>query len=139
LPQAISDEMSDGDYELFKITALHHFLIRESDSQFVIAHADFHKVRLLENSLWSEYLKNTKVGRLRHDSFIYHWRRLATVNGDLDDYHALAKFRRLITGWPTIIFYIFVVLIIGIAGNLAANWIWERLPSLKSPPPPIID
>jgi hypothetical protein len=48
LPQEIIDEMSARDHnELFKFTALHYFLIRESDSQFVMSHTDFHKVRLL--------------------------------------------------------------------------------------------
>jgi hypothetical protein len=107
LPQEIIDEMSARDHsELFKLVAFHYFLIRESDSQFVMSHADFHKVRLLENSLWSEYLNGTEAGELRNDSFIYHWRRSADPtkdpNTELGDYHALAKFRRMITGWWTI-------------------------------------
>jgi hypothetical protein len=127
--------MSARDHnELFKLIALHYFLIRESDSQFVMSHTDFHKVRLLENSLWSEYLSGTKAGELRNDSFIYHWRRIADPNSDLGDYHALAKFRRMITGWWTISFYIMVILILGILGNLAASYVWENWFSSKPPP-----
>jgi hypothetical protein len=140
LPHDISDEMSTRDnYELFRITAVHYFLIRESDSQFVMAHAGFHKVRLLEDSLWSEYLKGTIAGTLQHDSFIYHWRRIAEQNSDLRDYHALAKFRRLITGWRTILFYLLVIFAIGISGNLVASFLWEHWSSLKPDPPPLTD
>jgi hypothetical protein len=140
LPQAITDEMAEsGTYESFRISAVRHFLIRESDSQFQMAHSDFHKVRLLENQLWADYLRGTRVAGLRHDSFIYNWRRIAEGNADLGDYHALAKFRRLITGWPTIILYIFIVLGIGVAGNLFANAMWDRLPSLKAVPAPVDD
>ena len=102
--------------------------------------ADFHKVRLLENSLWSKYLQGTVGGDLRHDSFIYHWRRIGDPNLDLGDYHALAKFRRMITGWWTISFYVLIILLIGIAGNLAATWMWASWFSSKTsqaaPPKP---
>ncbi len=127
LPQEIVNEMSQRDhYELFKVVVIHYFLIRESDSQFVMAQADFHKVRLLENSLWSRYLMGTKGGALQHEAFIYHWRRIAPPNTDLPDFHALSKFRRMVIGW-TIGLYVLVILIVGIVGNLAAAYIWDRL------------
>ena len=65
LPQAITDEMAEsGIYESFRISAVRHFLIRESDTQFQMAHSDFHKVRLLENRLWADYLRGTRVAGL---------------------------------------------------------------------------
>jgi hypothetical protein len=135
LPHDIGDEMTSTDnYELFRITSIHYFLIRESDSQCVLYHSDFHKVRLLEDILWSKYLTGTRAGALRHDSFIYHWRRIAAPNDDLGDFHALAKFRRLITGWPTIMFYLVVIFAIGISGNLLASWFWEHWLSAKPAP-----
>jgi hypothetical protein len=133
LPQEIIDEMSAREHhEQFRLVAVHYFLIRESDSHFVMAHTNFHKVRLLENSLWSKYLQGTAGGDLRHHSFIYHWRSIGEPNLDLGDYHALAKFRRMITGFWTISFYVLIILLIGIFGNLAASWIWESWFSSKT-------
>jgi hypothetical protein len=95
LPQEIIDQMAaQEEYEQFDLRAVHCFLIRESDSHFVMSHADFHKVRLLEDNLWSKYLSGTAGGGLQHNSFIYHWRRIGLGDTDLGDYHALAKFRR---------------------------------------------
>lgn len=135
LPQEIIDEMSAREqHEQFRLAAVHCFLIRESDSHFVMSHADFHKVRVLKNSLWSQYLEGTEGGDLRHNSFIYHWRRTGDSNTDLGDYHALAKFRRMITGWWTISFYVIVILLIGVIGNLVASCIWDNWLSSKPPP-----
>lgn len=122
------------EYEQFDLRAVHCFLIRESDSHFVMSHADFHKVRLLEDNLWSKYLSGTAGGGLQHNSFIYHWRRIGLGDTDLGDYHALAKFRRMITGWWTISFYVVIILIIGIMGNLAASYIWETWLSTRPSP-----
>jgi hypothetical protein len=135
IPHDISDEMTSTDnYELFRLMAVHYFLIRESDSQFVVSHSDFHKVRLLEDTLWSKYLMPTRAGALRHDSFIYHWRRIAAINSDIGDFHALAKFRRLITGWRTIILYLAIIFAISISGNLLASWLWTHWQSAKPTP-----
>lgn len=62
LPQEIIDQMAaQEEYEQFDLRAVHCFLIRESDSHFVMSHADFHKVRLLEDNLWSKYLQERRV------------------------------------------------------------------------------
>jgi hypothetical protein len=135
LPQEVVDKMYLRDKsELFKITGLHYFLIRESDVQFVMAQTDFHKVRMLETPLWSRYLEGTKGGALRYPAFIYHWKKIADPGGEVGDFNSLSKFRRIVTGWR-MLFYVVVVLIIGIIGNLIAAVVYDRYfaPSHSAP------
>ncbi|MER9107681.1 hypothetical protein NKH95_27615 [Mesorhizobium sp. M0848] len=75
------------------ISAVHYVLICEIGTELVRAHADFHRMRRLEPRLWDHYLE--RLERIDPEKMvIYHWRKSIKTDGVIEDFIALATFRR---------------------------------------------
>lgn len=116
-----------------KIKNIHFFLIREVDSEYKQAHANFHRCRLLENELWNEYLSLDAEDKMApKQMLIYHWKESGTETSGSSDkapvekFTAFAKFSKItVTGKNLILFLFFAVLIgaiSGAIGNLFFQW-----------------
>ncbi|MBL1258622.1 hypothetical protein [Methylocystis sp. Sn-Cys] len=76
------------------ISAIHFLLARRVDVELIKSHADFRKMRKLEPNIWDHYLE--QFGKVPSEMVIYHWREIAQPGASVDDFMALAIFRKFI-------------------------------------------
>lgn len=125
-PRTIAEGADRGG---FHITTIHYFLIRDLEHQLVMQHAPFEKVRRLEAPLWSEYVAGIDpqdpklTEKVAERLVIYHWKvkgKPAKDPGDsrpVEDFIAFASFRTTST---SLLFYAFVIVLLGACGSLLA-------------------
>jgi hypothetical protein len=109
------------------VCAIYFILVRDFKAELIRAHTDFHKMRRLENNLWSDYVSSLTNEPPEH-MFLYHWRTRKTSE-PIDDFIALASFRTI---RHSLIDYVLVILFLGMTGNaleafLAAIFNWIKL------------
>lgn len=118
------------------IKNIHFFLIREVDSEFKQAHANFHRCRLLEKELWSDYLTsfNEKKVILPKQMLIYHWRESVdkeklqnNVNLRIEKFNAFAKFGKITVTTYTFIWFILFALLLGAFGGILGDFLVDWL------------
>jgi hypothetical protein len=96
------------------IDGLHYFLVRKTSADLVRAHADFRKMRRLEQDLWIPYLKDLGDPNPSPESMIiYHWRELGTSR-EIDSYIALAIFRK---ARANLYVYVLMIILLGATGS----------------------
>jgi hypothetical protein len=80
-----------------------------------------HKMRLLEQS-WNDYVP----GGIPPGMMVYHWKReLKEGERDIEDFSAFVKMATRVSNRKTLLWYLVVAFLFGVAGNLTASAIWE--------------
>jgi hypothetical protein len=122
LPDYIDTLMYSGPNERFSVLQINFFLIREIYSEFLMAYRSFHKGRSLEMGIWKPYIERhlESSGNI-NQSIIYHWKKIAEGKSGIEDYNAVAKFRRREVSSVTIVLFIAILVGIGAVGSLLAN------------------
>lgn len=83
-----------------------------------------HKKRLLEDDLWSTYVP-TEIPR---GMTVYHWKEVATAEEKtVDDFSGFIKMQTRLVSWPVLVTSIAIAFCAGVAGNLFASWVWNRV------------
>lgn len=101
----------------FVINKLHLFFICCSRETYQFSHKDFMSCRTLEENVWSSYLPELKLGK--KDSLLaYHWKEKETKPENyLNEYSAFIKTLYERSTAFTLLFYIFLVILIGLGVN----------------------
>jgi hypothetical protein len=104
-----------------EISAIHFLLARGIEVELIKSHADFRKMRKLEPGIWDSYL--AQFGKVSNEMVIYHWRVIAQAGATVDDFMALAIFRKYITNFKhyAIALALFGGLGSAVQGTLAAG------------------
>lgn len=125
------------------IKNIHFFLIREVDSEYKQAHANFHRCRLLEKELWNEYLNlHLKENMAPKQMLIYHWKESGKItdnNGSekqssIEKFTAFAKFSKITVTYKNLCLFLFFALLVGAVsgamGNLLYNFVRDTSTSI---------
>lgn len=127
-PASFADRADVG---RFMITRIHYFLIRDLEHQLVVQHAPFEKVRRLETALWADYVASAYgsaeelTTRLANRLVIYHWKsKPKDDEKEIADFISFASFRTTST---SLLFYAFVIVLLGAAGSVLAALLGELL------------
>lgn len=83
-----------------------------------VTHTAFHKMRLLENEIWTPYAEGIPNGMV-----VYHWRKDGTARKPIEDFSAFVKLQIRLSGWKILLKYLIFALIFGVFGNLFASWL----------------
>jgi hypothetical protein len=78
------------------ICAIHFLLARSIDAELIKSHTDFRKMRKLEPDIWDSYL--SQFGKPER-MVIYHWRSIADQDKTVEDFMALAIFRKFMPNY----------------------------------------
>lgn len=72
LPENINKHVSDN----FSLSKVHFLVIREIDSEYVMANTDYYRCRLLEGNVWRKYLKTNKLHSIQEipKMLVFHWK-----------------------------------------------------------------
>lgn len=119
LPAKIRSKLVESQY----ITAVHFFLIRETDSEHKLSHLEFKRCRVLEKDLWDTYLNIEKASNadIPEQMLIYHWREIAKESENIDNFSAFAKFSKITVSWKTISPFIGTIVFLGVISGIFAN------------------
>lgn len=120
------------------IKNIHFFLIREVDSEYKQAHANFHRCRLLEKELWNEYLSLEPTDKMApKQMLIYHWKESGKVDKEssekkqtsVEKFTAFAKFSKITVTYKNLCLFLFFALVIGAVsgamGNVLFNFVGD--------------
>ncbi|MFG1418755.1 hypothetical protein V5F38_11370 [Xanthobacter sp. V0B-10] len=115
LPFKIAQRMGGGDAHAFNVTSAHCFLIRDTSFELVASHASMHKMRRMEENLWSGYLPPSLPQSDLRKMIVYHWRSTSGAGSSgIESFVALARFRRL---REPIIWYVAGIVLLGGLGS----------------------
>lgn len=112
------------------IKNIHFFLIREVDSEYKQAHANFHRCRLLEKELWNEYLSLQPKDKMApKQMLIYHWKESGKIDKDsseklqasIEKFTAFAKFSKITVTYKNLFLFLFFALVIGAVSGAVGN------------------
>ncbi|RSY85974.1 hypothetical protein DAH66_09790 [Sphingomonas koreensis] len=87
-----------------------------------VTHTAFHKMRLLENSIWTAYAEG-----IPHGMVVYHWKKKATNGKSIEDFSAFVKLQIRLSGAQILLNYLLFALVFGVFGNLVAGWLQPNL------------
>ena len=130
LPPQVETRMRDEGANLhMKLTLVAFLTAVPVRSGLSVSNTQFHKLRLLEHGLWSGYVP----GGIPDGMMVYHWKR-HSVTG-IGDFSAFVKLQTRRTGRKTLLTYLGVAFVFGIAGNLAASALenWWSSPAVSTP------
>lgn len=85
-------------------------------AELSVAHSEFHKMRLLENRIWSAYAPGIPPGMV-----VYHWKRVARPGKPIVDFSAFVKLQIRRSGRSILFKYLLFAFLFGVLGNLAAS------------------
>jgi hypothetical protein len=119
LPSKVENRMA-GDQPLGAATIkLVAFLTAVPVSaELSVAHSEFHKMRLLENHIWSAYAPGIPPGMV-----VYHWKRVARPGKAIIDFSAFVKLQIRRSSRSILLKYLLFAFLFGVFGNLAASGI----------------
>jgi len=112
------------------IKNIHFFLIREVDSEYKQAHANFHRCRLLEKELWNEYLSLEPKDKMApKQMLIYHWKEPGKVDKEspgktqasIEKFTAFAKFSKITVTYKNLCLFLLFALAIGAVSGAIGN------------------
>jgi len=86
-----------------------------------VTHTAFHKMRLLESSIWTRYAEG-----IPHGMVVYHWKKKAAKGKPIEDFSAFVKLQIRLSGWQVMFNYLLFALIFGVVGNLVASWLEDN-------------
>ena len=92
-----------------------------------VTHTAFHKMRLLENEIWTKYAEGIPNGMV-----VYHWRKDSSPKRPIEDFSAFVKLQIRLSGGQILSKYLLFALIFGVFGNLVASFLQSHLPSFFS-------
>ncbi|GLI91184.1 hypothetical protein LMG27198_01760 [Methylocystis echinoides] len=119
---------SAGQMKWLDLSSVYFILIRDFKAELIRAHTDFHKMRRLENNLWSDY-----VSSLSKDPpaqmMLYHW-RVKKTSERIDDFIALASFRTI---KHSLLDYVLGIFLLGMAGNAAEAFLASLITMIADP------
>lgn len=113
----------------FVLEQIHFFLIRDIHDELKLSHAKYKRCRLLEKEVWNPYLKfKSDQAALPEQMLIYHFQKNTDELKHIDRFNAFAKFVRVKVTLPSILVFIFSVIILGALGSLLATVFVESRP-----------
>lgn len=129
LPDNINRYVSDN----FLLKKVHFFIIREIDSEYVMANTNYERCRLLEGELWKKYLQTNKLHSIQKipKMLIFHWKQ-APKNSEennnsnendkkIANFAAFAKFSYRRQSWFIISRSLLIAAILSILANFASD------------------
>ncbi|MDV3058691.1 hypothetical protein [Pseudomonas paracarnis] len=124
------------------IKNIHLFLIREVDSEYKQAHANFHRCRLLEKELWNEYLSlHLKENMAPKQMLIYHWKESGKVidknqspekQFSVEKFTAFAKFSKITVTYRNLCLFLLFALLIGAVSGAMGNVLYNLVRDISS-------
>lgn len=87
-----------------------------------VTHTAFHKMRLLENEIWTRYAEGIPNGMV-----VYHWKKEGTASKPIDDFSAFVKLQIRLSGGQILLKYLIFALVFGVFGNLVAGWLQPNI------------
>lgn len=123
LPTAVETRMANDQSPGATIISLVAFLTAVPVSAALsVTHTAFHKMRLLENDIWTAYADGIPDGMV-----VYHWRKKGTLTKPIDDFSAFVKLQIRLSGMQILIKYLIFALVFGVFGNLVAGWLQPKI------------
>ena len=121
LPDAISRTIHNTENSYFDVSQIHFLLATDVNADYVSAHRQFSKCRMLENTLWNAYTDK----RLTSHMVVYHWKAYSgsEKGGSKKGFNAFLKFRTRESSLQTISRYCIISIIFGFIGSYILNLI----------------
>jgi hypothetical protein len=133
LPRHVIERMGGG----LRILEINYFVIRDITDDLTLSHSEMKKCRTLESPVWTRYVQGTQTTTTPlRNAIIFYWQKLGSTSGPINDYNALARFRRRKTDLPAIIWFVISTLVIGIVAGLISGAVvtYFTLTPAASPP-----
>jgi hypothetical protein len=125
LPTPVEQQMANDQPENSTVISLVAFLTAVPVSAALsVTHTAFHKMRLLENEIWTKYADGIPNGMV-----VYHWRKDGTPKKPIDDFSAFVKLQIRLSSWQILLKYLIFALVFGVFGNLVAGWLQPNIGS----------
>lgn len=119
------------------IAVVHFFLIRETNSELKLSHAEFKRCRILEKELWDSYLTDGTAKEkfcTPDQMLIYHWKEEQDKNRYLSKFSAFAKFSTIAVSNETLQTFMVYIIVLGIVSGVLANFIFSYFQQDSSTP-----
>jgi hypothetical protein len=127
LPTQVEEQMRVGLGTRLPITMVAFLTAVPVQSNVTTSSLETHKMRLLEQT-WNDYVP----GGIPRGMMVYHWKRQPKGDGNVEDFSAFVKMATRVSNRKILAVYLIIAFGFGVAGNLAASWIWDFFTS--SPP-----
>lgn len=121
--------------EKVPLDAVHFFIIREVESEFVMSDKSYSRCRFLEGDLWKKYLQTKHLKSIQRvpKMLIFHWKETSKPKNDnndidskrLNNFSAFAKFRYPRYSLFIILRSIMIALILSVAANKLSDWLFK--------------
>lgn len=122
--------------EKVPLNAVHFFIIREVESEYVMSDKGYSRCRFLEGDLWKKYLQTKHLKPIQNvpKMLIFHWKEIAKpINPDsvsstpkrLNNFSAFAKFRYPRYSLFIILRSIVIALILSVFANKLSDWFFK--------------
>jgi hypothetical protein len=116
LPTMVENRMASDQPAGSAAISLVAFLTAVPVSAELSANSDFHKMRLLENRIWSAYAPGIPSGMV-----VYHWKRIAKKGKPIGDFSAFVKLQIRRSNRSILVNYLVFAFLFGVLGNLVAS------------------
>lgn len=117
------------------LDAVHFFIIREVESEFVMSDKSYSRCRFLEGDLWKKYLQTKHLKSIQRvpKMLIFHWKDTSKPKDynskqdskGLNNFSAFAKFRYPRYSLFIILRSIMIALILSVAANKLSDWFFK--------------
>lgn len=94
-------------------------------SEVSVANSEFHKMRVLEDSIWLPYAEGVPPGMV-----VYHWKKTSKVTKPIVDFSAFVKLQTRRSGTKVLLTYLGFAFAFGVFGNLFASYLEGCVSSL---------
>ena len=119
LPKKVEDRMlADQPAAAVKMKMVAFLTAIPVSADLSATNTEFHKMRLLEHDIWSDYAANIPRGMV-----VYHWKREPEPHKPIRDFTAFVKLQARVSNRSILFTYLGFALAFGILGNLAAEWV----------------
>ena len=117
LPKTISRKISDTENSLLKVKRIDFLLVSDISADLAGGHKPFHKSRILEPDIWSDYIKDNI--KIKNAMVIYHWKEIAGRKGKefIEDFNAFVKMRHFWCSREMVLSFVAVTLVLGALGG----------------------
>lgn len=121
--EALREEFAKGDK--FGILAVHYLILRNANDVMVHFGKEMNS-RMLENDLWKTYIDDETCHMIA-----YHIKAKAKLDGNdhiyINDFSDLSRFQYQKGTARIIIFYILVIVLLGVVSGVFGNWIYDSI------------
>jgi len=132
LPPSLLEHIRQN--KLFRLSRVHLFLMISAEEDILHANTDSLQGRLLEHAVWNSYFGTKNTSLKKRPVIAYHFKKDSkNSKTGLDQYSQLVKTKGRRSPLLTWLFYLLIVLAIGLTTEAVSQFMFKKVPEFKCP------